>query len=151
MTSTAKVAAWRKANPERHRRHRLNYRHSSKNKAAQDRYVKSAKGRAASRRRTRAFMERLKARDPAEWHRRVKSQNLARYGLTLMEFSNMVLAQEGACAVCNCPMEKPHVDHDHETGVVRGLLCELCNRGIGHFKDDPRLLRAAAAYLERVS
>ncbi|MFD0032529.1 endonuclease VII domain-containing protein [Streptomyces sp. NPDC127172] len=70
------------------------------------------------------------------------------YGLTLDQWDAMVLAQEGRCAICEQPCELV-VDHCHTSGAVRELLCGTCNSGLGHFKDNPAALRAAADYLER--
>ena len=56
-------------------------------------------------------------------------------------------AQGGLCAICQVA-PAAHVDHDHETGAVRALLCFNCNGGLGQFKDDPYLLHAAAYYVE---
>jgi hypothetical protein len=71
-----------------------------------------------------------------------------RYGITAEEVDEMLAAQGGLCAICrNTPAL--HVDHDHETGLVRELLCFNCNGGLGQFKDDPAVLRAAADYVER--
>ena len=50
------------------------------------------------------------------------------------------------CVICGS-QEKLVVDHDHKTGKVRGMLCNHCNRGLGHFRDDPTLLEFAAQYL----
>ena len=50
------------------------------------------------------------------------------------------------CVICGSE-EKLVVDHDHKTGKVRGMLCNHCNRGLGHFRDDPMLLEFAAQYL----
>jgi len=50
------------------------------------------------------------------------------------------------CVICGSE-EKLVVDHDHRTGKIRGLLCNHCNRGLGHFRDDPTLLEFAAQYL----
>jgi Recombination endonuclease VII len=74
-----------------------------------------------------------------------------RYDLTLDDYDRMLAEQGGRCAICGTT--KPgsggelHVDHDHLTFRVRGLLCGACNPGIGHFKHDPDLLMAAARYL----
>lgn len=73
-----------------------------------------------------------------------------RYGLSEEVHASLLDSQGGVCAICHTHRgETLHVDHDHQTGAVRGLLCRLCNTAIGKFNDDPSRLRAAAAYLER--
>jgi len=83
--------------------------------------------------------------------------NLKNYGLTVNDYNRILVAQGGGCAICGCPpgqMLSPRgfprplsVDHDHQTGEVRGLLCHKCNVGIGAFGDNLELLEAAASYL----
>lgn len=75
------------------------------------------------------------------------------YGITLEEYDSMLEEQEGCCAICKTlPNErKLHVDHCHTTGKVRQLLCSGCNTAIGALKEDPEIIRAAAAYVERHS
>ena len=73
-----------------------------------------------------------------------------RYGLSREDFDAMMAQQGGACAICKKPMEVADVDHDHQTGVVRGLLCRRCNIWLAPLED--REYRAAAlAYLGEVS
>lgn len=77
-----------------------------------------------------------------------------KYGISPEEFDAMLAAQGGGCAICGTTEwmgngKVPHVDHDHATGRIRGILCGNCNLGIGKLGDDPVRLRAAAAYLER--
>lgn len=71
------------------------------------------------------------------------------FGMTVAEYDAMLDAQGGGCAICGAPPgERAHpVDHDHETGAVRGILCDPCNRGLGSFADDPDRLLSAVAYL----
>ena len=62
------------------------------------------------------------------------------------------MSEDGACAICGGPSDPKQgfkVDHDHETGHVRGLLCSNCNFGIGHFRDDPEVIARAIAYVRR--
>jgi hypothetical protein len=69
-----------------------------------------------------------------------------RYGITAAEADHMLRSQDGLCAICRVA-PAAHVDHDHATGAVRALLCFNCNGGLGQFKDDPGVLRAAADYV----
>lgn len=75
----------------------------------------------------------------------------ATYGITLTQYNQMLAAQDGVCAICKVPHhpERPLVvDHDHDSGEVRGLLCSECNTGLGLLGDNPDTLLAASAYLE---
>jgi hypothetical protein len=77
---------------------------------------------------------------------------LRKYGITGDQYEQMLIDQGNRCAICRTePNGRTwHVDHDHaiETKRPRGILCDNCNRGLGHFGDDPARLRAAADYLE---
>lgn len=76
------------------------------------------------------------------------------YGITQDQYDNLLRSQNGGCAICSSPvsgdLRRPnlHVDHNHTTGKVRGLLCMRCNVAIGSFSDDPILLMRAIKYLE---
>ena len=75
---------------------------------------------------------------------------LRKYGITQADYNALLAKQKGGCAICG---RKPsarislHVDHDHRTKRIRGLLCFRCNNAIGDFGDNPELIRHAAAYL----
>lgn len=70
-----------------------------------------------------------------------------KYGLTLEEYAIMAKAQNDRCAICMVQPPRLVVDHCHETGTVRGLLCNSCNQGLGRFKDNVTVLNRAAMYL----
>lgn len=82
-------------------------------------------------------------------------QAMGKYGLTKETFMALYRVQKGRCAICgiririrnNGSRGNLHIDHDHTTRVVRGLLCPDCNHGLGKFKDSRRLLLAACRYL----
>lgn len=77
------------------------------------------------------------------------------YGITQEEYEELKAQQGDVCAICGQPEVRVHkgikvdlcVDHDHETGKVRGLLCARCNHGLGNFKDSPENLSNAIDYL----
>lgn len=74
-----------------------------------------------------------------------------KYDISLEEYDAMLLKQNGKCAICGCCANVPYnnfcVDHCHESGVVRGLLCNTCNRAIGLLKDNVSVLKKAIVYL----
>jgi hypothetical protein len=79
------------------------------------------------------------------------------YGIPAAQYDDMLAAQGGLCAICGEKEKTVHgrtgmpfnlsIDHDHQTGRVRGLLCQACNRAIGMLKDDTDVLRKALEYL----
>jgi hypothetical protein len=74
------------------------------------------------------------------------------HGISADDVDAMIEAQGGVCAICGRTPKRAaswHVDHEHATGAIRGMLCIDCNQGIGKFHEDPGRLRAAADYLER--
>jgi len=79
-----------------------------------------------------------------------KAYNLKRnFNLTTEEYAQMLEKQGGVCAICSKTCTRSlAVDHDHITGVVRGLLCNNCNRGLGHLQDDVTILENAVSYLK---
>lgn len=121
-TDAAKAKRWREANPEQ--------------------YIASS----------RRAHEKRKA-DPAWRAYKNQAEMLRKYGLTMADFDALLESQGGVCAICkgdrNGPGSRFHVDHNHQTGVVRGLLCGRCNTAVGLLQDDPNIAEAAAAYLRR--
>jgi Recombination endonuclease VII len=74
------------------------------------------------------------------------------YGITIDDYNQMFIDQRGCCAICETPQyqtnKRLHVDHDHVTGKVRGLLCHNCNLTLGRLKENIDVLRKAIRYLE---
>lgn len=90
-------------------------------------------------------------RSPRE-HTRIRDRAYKRsYGYTLQQYDHQLALQGGSCPICGRspdPGERRYaLDHDHNTGKLRGILCSACNGGLGCFKDDVDRLLRAAAYL----
>lgn len=83
------------------------------------------------------------------------------YNITLEQFNEMLVEQGGTCYICHQPETQVHpksglpyqlsVDHNHETGQVRRLLCNRCNKGLGMFEDSIELLDKLKMYLKEFS
>lgn len=99
--------------------------------------------------------ERIRCQKNARQHQ----DKIKKYGLSVEDYAAMFEKQHGACAICKRPETLRHhsngrikslaVDHDHETGDVRGLLCGACNMGIGNLDEDCERMLSAIAYIER--
>jgi hypothetical protein len=120
---------WALANPEKERLLRANYR------------VRN--------------IEKITARNTA-WRaanpEKIRDINLRRKGWTLQQFNIALKVQKFRCAICNIdlrslPQKQVHADHCHLSGRRRDVLCHHCNAGLGAFRDTPKLLMAARAYL----
>ena len=105
----------------------------------------------AAKRYRKNHPERVRAMLAANYRRNAKARKeyemSRRYGLSAVQFSQLLAGQENRCAICKNQMDSPHIDHDHQTGEIRGLLCSFCNSGLGYFRDNPSNLRRAITYL----
>jgi hypothetical protein len=77
---------------------------------------------------------------------------MAKYGLTHEDYLRLLKEQDGKCAICRTdnPRQRSehfHIDHNHETGEIRGLLCSPCNQGLGYFQENVEVMAKAIAYL----
>ena len=122
---------------------------------AQKKYREANKDKVRERHREYCQKNRKKlAEKTKEYYRGNKSKMFEarlkqRFGLTLTVYNRLLAEQDGKCAICQEPfIITPRVDHNHRTGEVRGLLCRLCNTGLGHFRENKELLKAAVIYLK---
>lgn len=130
----AKAVAENKKHPERHEASRLKYR------------VEHAEEIAAK---TRAWYRKNR---PLALARARESALKKRYGITQIQYMEMLNQQGGKCPICSEKIGErntPPVDHCHKTGKVREILCYRCNTGLGQFLDNPELLRNAVKYLAK--
>lgn len=130
-------------------------------------YGKQSKYCEKCRKSARDSMKRIKTKEErTEAHRKWRKENTAyqQYmfeynlkkstGLTLEQYQILLDKQQGKCAICNQASESKrftrlHVDHNHDNGEIRGLLCSSCNTAIGLLKEDPQVLRNCIEYLKR--
>ena len=94
-----------------------------------------------------------RAKHPERVARNYEDRRFRRYGLTRAEYEALMERQNGVCAICgsaNWGPHKPHIDHDHDSGEVRGLLCANCNVMIGHAREDAEILSRAIDYLSAI-
>ena len=123
-------AARHAANPEPGRARARQWQRDNPDRVRAQRQAAKASGRRAAQDR-RSYLKR-------------------KYGITPEQYDEMFASQHGGCAICGRPPTPGislHVDHNHETGAIRRLLCFLCNNLLGDANDDPSLLEKAAAYL----
>jgi len=85
---------------------------------------------------------------------KIKNSRLKRiYNISIDEYNNILLTQNNRCAICKKPLDLQnpkhvHIDHDHKTGKVRGILCNKCNSAIGYLNDNIEYIKNALEYLE---
>ena len=130
---------WRAAHPERLREQGHRYRAANREKIRDRRRKYYAKNREQLLEKNHKYY----AKHRLEWRKYALSHD---YGLTLEKFDALVVSQNGRCAICG-DRDELVVDHDHETGCLRGLLCQHCNTGLGRFRDNLNSLQKAIDYL----
>lgn len=140
------------ARAERQRQYRLE--HPEKAKASQKR--SQQKHRAKYMEAQKRNSARWRANNPEKVAEQARWQSKRKYGVTRESWAEMMAHQNCVCPLCleyldetiKTGLMKVCIDHDHKTGVVRGLVHNTCNLMLGHAKDSPETLRRAADYVE---
>lgn len=114
-------------------------------------YLADPAARERARKSSRDYQRRRRAAPGFNIAAANEESRAKKFGITVPQLRALLAA--GCCSICGSTApggrhDEWHVDHDHNTGAVRTILCNGCNRGLGFFSDDPERLRAAAAYLE---
>lgn len=132
VCSNLRASKWMKEHPESHRAYGKNWREGNIEHARKMERVRKRKEQKES-------PERI-----------IEGVRRRRYGISVEDQRRMWEAQSGRCLVCSDVLiySKAHLDHNHETGRVRGFLCKGCNTVIGWTNEDPKRLRRIAAYVQ---
>lgn len=105
------------------------------------------------------YMREWRKKNPDKLSKIYRHRVFKQYGITEKQYNLMFKKQNGVCYICKCQESRKHqngklqslsIDHNHFTGKVRGLLCDKCNRGLGFFKHDTKLLNNALLYMRRL-
>ena len=129
---------WRAANPGKEAEYSRTYRECHPGRASEN---------------TRRWIENNPESASAAWRKQYqRGRRFRQYGVTAEWYRDQLVGQAGRCAICGSVFKSDkdtHIDHDHATGEVRGLLCANCNRLLGAAKESPEVLVHAISYLER--
>ena len=149
------LAEWRNKNREKIREQSLNWYYAEKDRAGDEFMQRKSeiskkvweKNKEANKARSRGYTSRLRKENPDK----ILEYRCNWYGITKEQYEKMLEQQGGECAICKI-IEKFVIDHDHETGEVRGLLCKGCNNTLGFveagLKRNGKLLEEIAEYLK---
>jgi hypothetical protein len=170
--STETRRKWQERNPEKYRaanakalqRAKTLYKTDISFKEGRKAYARAYQKTAKAKKLRKARDRTDKYKEIARLYRARKRNSLRdrwlrkKYGISLAIYESMLSAQGGACAICGVVEDiktrwgtarNLKVDHCHVNGAVRGILCQGCNAGLGHFRDSPDIMQKAIAYLLR--
>jgi hypothetical protein len=141
------IREWRKKNPEKQRAIRKRGHLKFKERENAD----SRKWFVINKDKSVELAIKWKAANPDKLIKYKLTSRTKKYGINSAIYKEMLENQKGLCAICGKEAPKGnqfHIDHDHKTGIVRGLLCSFCNLGIGQLKHSIEILISAIEYLK---
>lgn len=104
-----------------------------------------------TREKMREYQRAWRAKNLAKHQSQARKRHVAKYGLTVEQLAEMLLAQDGRCKACRVQLgDRYSIDHDHQSGRVRGLLCSKCNTALGMVQDSVERLQALIRYIQQV-